>query len=60
MLDVVIEGFVSEEKDFELNLLGDWEPAENLEDGGEQEWVSGRAAEFWVYFSLFRTLDDVP
>lgn len=32
---LVMEGFLREEKDFELDLLWDREPAEVLEDGGD-------------------------
>ena len=32
-IGLVMEGFVSEEEDFKLNTLWNWEPVEVLEDG---------------------------
>lgn len=44
-------GFVGEEKVFELDAFWDKELVEVLED-------RGTGTEFWMYWSLFRTLDD--
>lgn len=58
---LVIVGFVGEEKVFELNALWDEELVEVLED--KRDVVAGmevveKATEFWMYWNLFRTLDD--
>lgn len=57
--DLVIEGSVSEEKEFELNLLRDKEAVELFRTGvmRSREQVSGRAL---MYSRILRTLEDVP
>lgn len=50
---LVMEGFVSEEEDFELDPLWDREPVEVLEYRGDVVTGVG-VGEFWMYWGLFR------
>lgn len=45
---LVMEGFVSEEEDFELDPLWDREKVEVLEDNVVSMWVRRQAAESWM------------
>ena len=62
--DLIVEGFVRYEQDFEVDSLTDGEPVEVLEDGSDVVSGAGvgegRAAEFWICWSLLRRLDGIP
>ena len=60
----IMEGFVGHEKEFEVDSLGDGEPVELWRTGvmwsQVPEWVSRRAAGFWMYWSLLRVFEGEP